>query len=81
MSASEMDKKSDWGLEWWYNAHFTFGAVQNVFIPILVPTFVLETTGSVGPAGIMLAIIGLGGLIVSISDASFIKQLNGLLNK
>ena len=61
-----MGKKSDWGLEWWYNAHFTFGAIQNVFIPILIPTFVLETTGSVGPAGIMLAIIGLGGLTAPI---------------
>ena len=66
MSAQEMGKKSDWGLEWWYNAHFTFGAIQNVFIPILIPTFVLETTGSVGPAGIMLAIIGLGGLTAPI---------------
>jgi Na+/melibiose symporter-like transporter len=57
------DKQSTgWGLEWWYNAHFTFGVIQNVFIPILVPTFVLETTGSAGPAGVMMAIIGLGGL-------------------
>ena len=56
------EPRSGWGLEWWYNAHFTFGVVQQVFIPILIPTFVLETTGSAGPAGVMLAIIGLGGL-------------------
>jgi len=55
-------QNTGWGLEWWYNAHFTFGVIQNVFIPILVPTFVLETTGSAGPAGVMMAIIGLGGL-------------------
>lgn len=64
MARSEVEdtRRKSWGLEWWYNAHFTFGVIQNVFIPILVPTFVLETTGSAGPAGVMMAIIGLGGL-------------------
>ncbi len=62
MTENEVDENTGWGLEWWYNAHFTFGVIQNVFIPILIPVFVLETTGSVGAAGIMLAIIGLGGL-------------------
>ena len=69
MSAKEINKESDWGLEWWYNAHFTFGVIQNVFIPILIPTFVLETTGSVGAAGVMLAIIGLSGLTAPIIGA------------
>ena len=65
-SGNEREQESDWGLEWWYNAHFSFGVIQNVFIPILIPTFVFETTGSVGPAGVMLAIIGLGGLAAPI---------------
>lgn len=66
MSANDKEKKSGWGLEWWYNAHFTFGVIQNVFIPILIPTFVLEKTGNVGPAGVMMAIIGLGGLLAPV---------------
>ena len=51
-----------WGLEWWYNAHFTYGAIQTVFIPILVPTYVKEMTGSATKVGIAMAIIGFGGL-------------------
>ncbi len=68
MSAAVTEEKSKkgWGLEWWYNAHFSFGVIQNVFIPILIPTFVLEKTGSVGPAGVMMAIIGLGGLLAPV---------------
>ena len=51
-----------WGLEWWYNAHFTYGAIQTVFIPILVPTYVKEMTDSPTKVGIVMAIIGFGGL-------------------
>jgi predicted MFS family arabinose efflux permease len=51
-----------WGLEWWYNAHFTYGAIQTVFIPIMVPTYVKEMTGSATKVGIAMAIIGCGGL-------------------
>jgi hypothetical protein len=29
------------GIEWWYTAHLAYGAIQLVFIPILIPTFVL----------------------------------------
>lgn len=65
-SSTNSKSKTGWGLEWWYNAHFSFGVIQNVFIPILIPTFVLETTGTVGPAGIMMAIIGLGGLLAPV---------------
>lgn len=51
-----------WGMEWWYNAHFTYGAIQTIFIPMLVPTFVLEKTESATKVGIAMAIIGFGGL-------------------
>ena len=51
-----------WGVEWWYNAHFTYGAIQTVFIPILIPTYVKEMTGSATKVGIAMAIIGCGGL-------------------
>jgi predicted MFS family arabinose efflux permease len=58
----EPPKSTGWGLEWWYNAHFTYGAIQTVFIPILVPTYVKEMTGSATKVGIAMAIIGFGGL-------------------
>lgn len=75
------------GLEWWYNAHFTYGAIQLVFIPILIPTFILEKTGKVAFAGVLMAIIGLGGLaapiIGGLADkytAHRLAQLSGLLS-
>ncbi len=51
-----------YGIETWYLAHFALGATQGVFIPILVPTFVLEATGEATLVGIAMALIGLGGL-------------------
>lgn len=54
------------GIEPWYAAHFALGATQGVFIPILVPTFVLEVTGQATVAGIAMAIIGLGGLVAPV---------------
>ena len=41
------------GLEFWYVSHFVLGAIQNVFIPILIPTFVLEQTGKAGLSGVL----------------------------
>ncbi|MGI9521850.1 MAG: MFS transporter [Hyphomicrobiaceae bacterium] len=74
------------GIEWWYAAHLAYGAIQLVFIPILIPTFVLEVTGSATLAGTAMAVIGLGGLaapvIGGMADnlrAHRIAQLAGLL--
>lgn len=50
------------GLEWWYNAHFAYGAIQTIFIPMLIPTYVKEMTGSATKVGIAMALVGLGGL-------------------
>jgi MFS family permease len=55
-----------WGLEWWYNSHFTYGATQTIFIPMLIPTFVKEMTGSATKVGIAMALIGLGGLVAPV---------------
>ena len=55
-----------WGLEWWYNAHFAYGAIQTIFIPMLIPTYVKEMTGSATKVGIAMALIGLGGLVAPV---------------
>ena len=74
------------GIEWWYTAHLAYGAIQLVFIPILIPTFVLEVTGSATLAGTAMAVIGLGGLAAPIIGgmadklrAHRLAQLAGLL--
>jgi len=54
------------GIEWWYTAHLAYGAIQLVFIPILIPTFVLAETNSATLAGVAMAVIGLGGLTAPI---------------
>jgi len=64
--ADNIESGSKWGVEWWYNAHFVYGAIQMVFIPILIPTFILELTGSASTVGILMGIIGLGGLTAPI---------------
>lgn len=55
-----------YGIEWWYTAHFVYGAIQLIFIPILVPTFVLEVTESATMAGAALTVIGLGGFLAPV---------------
>lgn len=55
-----------YGIEWWYTAHLVYGAIQLIFVPILVPTFALEVTGSATIAGAAMAIIGLGGLLAPV---------------
>ncbi len=74
------------GIEFWYVAHLAFGATQGVFIPILVLTFVLDTTAEATLVGIAMALIGLGGLaapvIGGLADtyrAHRWAQLSGLL--
>ncbi len=75
-----------YGIEIWYVAHLALGATQGVFIPILVPTFVLETTGEATLVGIAMALIGLGGLAAPVIGGMADKfrahrwaQLGGLL--
>ena len=55
-----------YGIEWWYTAHFVYGAIQLIFIPILVPTFVLSVTESATMAGAALTVIGLGGFLAPV---------------
>lgn len=55
-----------YGVEWWYTAHFVYGAIQLIFIPILVPTFVLSVTESATMAGAALTVIGLGGFLAPV---------------
>ncbi|MDO6762049.1 MFS transporter [Agarivorans sp. 1_MG-2023] len=52
-----------WGLEGWYTAHLCYGVIQLVFIPILVPTFIYEQTGSATQVGLAMGILGLSGLL------------------
>ncbi|GLP96075.1 MFS transporter [Paraferrimonas sedimenticola] len=54
------------GLEWWFTAHFAYGIIQMVFIPILVPTFILSKTGNATYVGFAMGIIGLGGFIAPV---------------
>ena len=85
VSSSE-HQENRFGVEWWYAAHFAYGAIQVVFIPILIPTFVLEVTGSATMAGSAMALIGMGGLaapfIGGLADkyrAHRLAQLAGLV--
>lgn len=75
------------GIEVWYLAHFALGATQGVFIPILVPTYVLEVTGEATLVGVAMALIGLGGLAAPVIGGMADKfrahrwaQLGGLLS-
>lgn len=75
------------GIEFWYIAHLALGATQGVFIPILVPTFVLEVTGEATLVGVAMALIGLGGLAAPVIGGLADKfrahrwaQLGGLLS-
>ncbi|WP_406611199.1 MFS transporter [Agarivorans sp. JK6] len=58
--------KPRWGLEAWYTAHLCYGIIQLVFIPILIPTFILDKTGSPTQVGIAMGILGLSGLLAPI---------------
>ena len=50
------------GLEGWFSAHFAYGIVQIVFIPMMVPSFILARTGSATQAGLAMGLFGLAGL-------------------
>ncbi|GAB1620324.1 hypothetical protein AAOGI_03740 [Agarivorans albus] len=58
--------KPRWGLEAWYTAHLCYGIIQLVFIPILIPTFILDKTGSPTQVGIAMGILGLSGLLAPV---------------
>lgn len=80
-------QKKNSSFEWWYIAHFVFGVVYLGFVPILVPTYVIEISGSAAEAGVVMAIIGLGALLApaigGFADkyqAHRIAQLAGLLS-
>ncbi|MGF1759279.1 MFS transporter [Photobacterium sagamiensis] len=51
------------GIDAWFFSHFTYGVVQIVFIPIVLPLFILEKTGSAELVGIAMAVFGLAGLL------------------
>jgi predicted MFS family arabinose efflux permease len=78
--------ESNSSFEWWYVAHFVFGVIYLGFVPILVPTYVIEISGSAAEAGVVMAIIGLGALLAPVIGgfadkyrAHRIAQLAGLL--
>jgi MFS family permease len=50
------------GLEGWFSAHFAYGLVQIVFIPVTIPAFILARTGSATQAGMAMGLFGLAGL-------------------
>ncbi|WP_163934846.1 MFS transporter [Paraferrimonas sp. SM1919] len=50
------------GIEGWFAAHFAYGIIQMIFIPILVPVFVLAQTKDAAVVGIVMGIIGFSGL-------------------
>ncbi|MCW8346458.1 MFS transporter [Vibrio sp. ZSDZ65] len=51
------------GLEGWFSAHFAYGIVQIVFIPMMVPSFILARTGSATQAGLAMGLFGIAGLL------------------
>ncbi|GAL33428.1 hypothetical protein JCM19240_2124 [Vibrio maritimus] len=51
------------GLSFWYAAAFMFGAIQLVALPLLIPSHILEVTGSMVHAGAALSFVGLSGFI------------------
>jgi predicted MFS family arabinose efflux permease len=51
------------GLSWWYAAPATFGGVQMVALPLLIPSHTFDLTGSASHSGGVLAMIGLAGFV------------------
>lgn len=54
------------GIELWFSAHLAYGFVQLVFIPIVMPAFVAERTGSFANAGLAMGFFGVAGLAAPI---------------
>ena len=52
--------------EWWYIAHFAFGAIHAGFVAILIPTYVLSMTGRASDVGLAIFVYGLGAMLVPI---------------
>lgn len=51
------------GLSFWYAAAFMFGAIQLIALPLLIPSHILEVTGSMVHTGAALSFVGLSGFI------------------
>ena len=54
------------GIELWFSSHLAYGFVQLVFIPVILPAFVAERTGSLANAGIAMGFFGIAGLLAPI---------------
>lgn len=51
------------GLSFWYAAAFMFGAIQLIALPLLIPSHILEVTGSMVHTGAALSFVGLSGFV------------------
>jgi predicted MFS family arabinose efflux permease len=51
------------GLSFWYAAAFMFGAIQLIALPLLIPSHILDVTGSMVHTGAALSFVGLSGFI------------------
>ncbi|WP_252016044.1 MFS transporter [Vibrio sp. SCSIO 43140] len=54
------------GIELWFSSHLAYGFVQLVFIPVILPAFVAERTGSLANAGIAMGFFGIAGLLAPV---------------
>ncbi len=61
------------GISFWYAASFIFGAIQLVALPILIPTYIYDLSGSLFHSGAALSSIGLCGLIAPIIGGAIDK--------
>ncbi|WP_163930924.1 MFS transporter [Paraferrimonas sp. SM1919] len=50
------------GLSFWYFSAFTFGGMQMIALPLLIPGYITEVTGSISESGAALAMVGITGL-------------------
>jgi MFS family permease len=61
------------GISFWYAAAFIFGGVQMVALPLLIPGYIYQLTGSMTHSGGALAMVGLSGFAAPL--------LGGLIDK
>ena len=50
------------GIAFWYASSFVFGGVQLVALPLLIPSYTFDLTGSMAHSGGVLSMVGLSGL-------------------
>jgi predicted MFS family arabinose efflux permease len=63
------------GLSFWYAAAFMFGAIQLIALPLLIPSYILEVTGSMVHTGAALSFVGLSGFIAPLIGST-VDRLN-----